>query len=333
MSGEDPILAALEAERAALDEALEAADSDGPPPAVAVVSPPFGGRDALTDHAVDRVDGPVDRRRLATPVDRDSVPRLPADGALLLENCQYLFRRRIDGFDPLDAFLDRLARREVPVVTGWNRYAWEYCRAISDVDELFTQVVDVGPLGTEGIRAVVTDAVGRPAFVDRDTAGRIRAVSLERAAIPLPGGRTAEIPHPRFNRAWVAVRLRRGGPPSIEREVYETIRRHSNGNPGVAVAIFDRSVRDGELAPSDVFDPPADLRLGDDAAVLLWIVVASEAVSRDALSESLVDGPVTVTLERLRARGLVSGDGDVITPAPAYLPAATAVLERKGLLW
>jgi hypothetical protein len=334
MAIDDPGVAGLEADRAALDAVVEDVDTDGPPPAVAVISPPFGGRDAVVDYVVDRVDGPVDRRRLRSPVDPDSVPAIPTDHPFVLEDCHYLYRRRIDGFAPLDEFLDRLARREVPAVTGWNWYAWDYCRAVRDVGELFTRTVEVGPLDTDGVEAVVLDRCDSPKFVDRDESSRIRAVSMANASLTLPGGRFVEIPYPRPNRAWLAVWLRRTEEPSLETEVFEKLRRRSNGNPGVATAIFERSVRDGEIAPSDVLDPPRDLELGDDAAFLLWIVVATEAVTRETLSEVMADDRhVAVQLERLRTRGLVTVEGDTVSPTPESLPAVTGELERKGLLW
>jgi hypothetical protein len=57
-------------------------------------------------------------------------------------------------------------------------------------------------------------------------------------------------------------------------------------------------------------------------------------VTRETLSEVMADDRhVAVQLERLRTRGLVTVEGDTVSPTPESLPAVTGELERKGLLW
>lgn len=302
---------------------------------VAVVSGPFGGRAALADAVAGRLDGAVERRRLEAVVSPDDVPALTDTEPLLLEDAQYLHTRRIGGFEPLDRFMERLARTDGLVVTTWNRFAWRYLAAVRDLDRPFTRVIDVPPLDAAGLRAVAADWFGpeRPAFVDRGSAGRIRTVSVETASIALPGGGSVAVPYPSPNPAWLAAWNRAVDDRSVETVVFEKLNRLAGGNPGVAAAIWERSYSDGEIAPGDLEALSLDRSLTDDEALLLWFVVSLEAVDRDVLAELRGIGRLDVTLEPLRADGLLAVDAGRVSIRAEAVPAAVAALDRKGMLW
>lgn len=319
----------------ALERVVEAYRVEGRGASLAVVSDPFGGRAALADAVCEQLDGAVERRRLEAVVPPDDVPDPTDAEPLVLEDAQYLHTRRIGGFEPLDRFTDRLARADGLVVTTWNRYAWRYLGAVRDLDRPFTRVVDVPPLDAAGLRAVAADWFGpeRPAFVDRGSAGRVRSFSLETASIDLPGGRSVAVPYPSPNPAWLAAWNRAVDDRSVETVVFEKLNRLAGGNPGVAAAIWERSYSDGEIAPGDLDALSLDRSLADDEALLLWAVVALEAVDGDVLAELPGVGRLHATLEPLRADGLVTVDAGRVSIRAEAVPAAVAALDRKGMLW
>lgn len=319
----------------AVERVVDAYRAEGRGASVAVVSGPFGGRAALADAVAERLDGAVERRRLEAVVPPGDVPELTDTEPLVLEDAQYLHVRRIGGFEPLDRFTERLARADGLVVTTWNRYAWRYLAAVRDLDRPFTRVIDVPPLDVAGLRAVAADWYGPepPAFVDRGSAGRIRTVSLETASIALPGGGSVAVPYPSPNPAWLAAWNRGVDDRFVETVVFEKLSRLAGGNPGVAAAIWERSESDGEIAPGDLEALSLDRSLTDDEALLLWVVVALEAVDRDVLVELPEIGRLDVTLEPLRADGLVAVDAARVSIRAEAVPAAVAALDRKGMLW
>ncbi|MEF8851977.1 MAG: hypothetical protein V5A44_02975 [Haloarculaceae archaeon] len=339
---------------------------DGVGSNVAVVSDPYAGRDSLLTYAESLLDGDVVRvdldpsaadgagPELPTPVtsadgtDRESADsdstatdsgsaadgESPRAGAVIVTNCHYLFERRIDGFAALDAFLDRIALSETLVITSWNRHAWSYLDAVRDVGDTFPTVVEIPRLDAEETATVIEAHYGPdlPVFVETGRAGRVKTVVFDAWRVGVRG-RSVAVPYPRPNPAWTASWSFTGEDEGIDAVVFEKLRRVSAGNPGVAIAVWEDSVEEGEIAPGyiEAFEP--DLTLDDDAAVLLWTLVAQESVRIDRLAALFEGRPVEAVIQGLVERGLVTVEGDRVTVPPRALHPAAAALERWGVLW
>jgi len=333
---------------------------------VAVVSDPYAGRDSLLAYAESLLDGEVVRVDLDPSAADGTGPELPdpgevtgasdtsgagdpsgtsevedgrsADdgaGALIVANCHYLFQRRIDGFAALDAFLDRIALSEALVVTSWNRYAWSYLDGVRDVGDTFPATVEIPPLDAEEIATVVEAHFGPdlPDIVDTGSAGRVKTVVFDSREVGLPRGRSVAVPYPKPNPAWTASWSVTGEDEGIEAVTFEKLRRVSVGNPGVAIAVWEESVTDGEIAPGYIEGFATDLELDDDAAAVLWTVVAQESVGIDRLSALFDRRPVEATVQKLVERGFVTLDDDRVMVPPRALHPAVVALERRGMLW
>jgi hypothetical protein len=334
---------------------------DGAGGNVAVVSEPYAGRDALLGYAQSLLEGEarwVDLGPGAVEGEGPDLPDGPAHpgtddeasderdsggdagpaeggtgaGALIAADCHYLFERRIDGFDALDAFVDRIALSEELVVTSWNRYAWSYLDAVRDIHDSFTTVVEIPPLDATEIETVVeTHHEELPTFVDRGSAGRVKTVVFDAATVPLPGRRSVDVPYPKPNPAWTASWTVADADESVRAVTFEKLRRVSNGNPGVALAVWADSLVDGEIAPGDVDAFDADATLDADIAPVLWSVLARESVAVDRLTTVYDDRPVETVLQDLVERGLVTVDGDRVAVAPRALHPVADALERRRL--
>lgn len=305
------------------------------PVTVAVVSDPFGGREAVIDALASRLDGPTERIQYESTVDPEDVPDPATVDTLVIEDAHYLYSRRIGGFEALREFIEGLVGSDTHVVTSWNRHSWHYLREIRGVDDLIDHCVMIPSLGVPELRDFLTARFGPdlPEFVDRGSAGRVKTFAVESAPISLPVGGTLEVPRPSVNPAWIASWSAPDEDRSIERVVYEKIARVAEGNPGVAEAIWERGVRDGELAPGDIEDPAVDSTLDDDAVFLLWNLAAFESLGRESLHEVVGTGQLDARIHELAARDLISVDGDRASLVPHALPATVSVLEREGLLW
>ena len=256
-------------------------------------------------------------------------------GALVVSDCHHLFDRHIDGFEALDAFFQRLALSDPLVVTSWNRHAWSYLDVVRDVGDSFPVTVEIPPLDADELRTVIEAHSGPdlPDVVDTGQAGRIEEVVFDRCPLPLPGGRSVGIPYPKPNTAWLAARSVSGTEESVEAVVFERLRRVARGNPGVAKAAWERAVTDGEIAPSYIEAPPSGLSLDDDAAFLLWTVVAVESARIDRLDDLFEGRPVEATLQALVEQGLVTVQDRTVAVAPGTLPVAVDSFERRRLVW
>jgi hypothetical protein len=307
-----------------VDDVLSAADG-----AVAVVSDPFFDRDAVLDHACRTLD--ASRVRLGPAAEARSVPAFD-DGPLVVGDCHHLYARRIGGFDPLDRFLDRLASASERVVTSWNRYSWNYLSAVRDLDDAFRHVVTLPSLSAERIAATIRDRHGTlPAF-EESPGGGASPITTATYAVPLPRRDPAAIRLPvvdvDYVTAWFGDRDR----PEPEALAFQRLARLSDGNPGVAAAVWDACVDGDAVTPADLVLPVERADPGDDAAAVLGVVVAKGAVTREELRAVVPGASLDRALGALVDRGFVER-GEVVTLRPAGLPSALALLGRRRWLW
>lgn len=309
---------------------------DGTTTNVAVVSEPYAGREALLDYAEELLSA-VTRVRLTEAV-TDDPPAVPDEGALLIDGCHYLYRRCIGGFDVLDGFLERIAASDTLVVTAWNRYSWSYLAAARDVGDSFPTVVEIPRLDDRQLHRVIDERFGPdlPRFVQTDDAGRIKTVEWERRPVRVVGEARVAVPLPTLNVEYLATWFEDEG--TVERVVFERLRRLSHGNPGIATTLWERSVREEDgvatLAPAYLDDPVAEFAIrDDDRAAVLWAIVANESVSRATLNAVTYDVSVDKELQLLAQRGVVEIDGDTVRVSPCGLHPAVDALERRRFLW
>jgi hypothetical protein len=333
LTASDLRAAGLEEPFAAVEEAVEG-HLDGSRANVAVVADPFAGRATLLDHVEQRLGAATARTTLSEPVLGETAP-LDAAAAevVLVDDCQYLYTRQVGGFDPLDDFLERTARSSALYVTAWNRYAWSYVSAVRDVEDAFSVVVRVPPLDAEGVRSLITSVYGPelPAFVETEVDDRVKTVDVGRGSLSV-AGRSVPAPRVEFNPEYLAA-WGDTDAGDAEAVVFEKLTELSDGNPGVAAALWERSVRDGEIAPEYVTEVDRALDVDDDEAFVLEVLLAKERVDRTVLSEVLATVPVERSLGGLVERGLLAVDGDDILLEPELLHATVEHLRGQRFVW
>lgn len=302
---------------------------------IAVVADPFAGREVLLDYAQQRLETDAARIRLSSVVADGSPVDLPESDVVIVDNCQYLFRREIGGYDVLEQFLEEIAMSDTLYITGWNRYAWDYLAAVRDVDRSFPVQVRIPVLDAGEVEQLIhTHHKGRlPTFKLTSKDGRIKTVNLVRHPIRLWGARSVEVPIPRPNPEWISSWPVLGDNKSIEAVVFEKIRRVAHGNPGVATTVWDDSVTSDEIAPAYVRDPVEEITVDDDQAFMLSVVVSMESIERDALAALVGSDTIEKKLHPLVEEGVVDVADGRVSITPMGLHQAVAELQRRRLLW
>lgn len=310
-----------------LDDALADADAT-----VAVVAPPFAGRESVLDRAADALDAPT--RVQFGPDGNSAIP--DRDGPLLLDDCHHCYARRIGGFDPLDRFLDRLASSSGRIVTSWNRYSWNYLDAVRDISGTFGHVFTVSPLSADELTDVLrstTDAWPTFEFPADGDASLFTPTEYQ-VPIPFSSREPRSVRLPTIDVDYVAGWLRGGESPTAEELAVTRLTRLTDGNQGVATSIWDRCV-DGRdtVTPDDVTLPiERGLDLADGAARVLGVLVPKERITRAELATIVPDVSLARALRSLVDYGFVTAD-DPIRLRPGGLPSAIDVLERRRWLW
>lgn len=299
----------------ALETALESAE--GP---IAVVGAPFAGRSRVLDRAEQLLD--ATRTRFEPTADHEKLTDGLGDGPLIVGDCQHLYDRQIGGFEPLSVALDELAGTTEPVVTGWNAHAWSYLDAVRDVGDVFTDQFLVRKLPSEDIASFVkSQSSSLPAFRhdERDNVVTVRERSVGK------GDRT--VPVPVVDRDRLRAIFETTDDP--ETAFFERFTAVSGGNPGVALALWERTKESSEIRPSDIDPPSIDL---DHAGAFLLRIVLSEGVVDTATLTERFGARGRRALGRLDRAGIVTRAERSVRLEPAGVPAAVALTERRRIL-
>jgi len=328
-------------EAAGVDQPFEALQDavqhhvDGWSPNLAVISEPFAGRDLLMDYVEEILEAPAERVTFDGVRDGD-LPDIDGHEVVLLDDCQYLYTREIGGFERLDRFLEEISASDAFVVASWNRYAWDYLAAVRDVDDVFSTTVAVPTLTAEQMAALLTSNDGdSPAFVQTGAAGRVKTIGFDRRQLDLPGSRSFELPVPELNLEYLASRSlsKDDDVEDVEAVVFQKIAQLSNGNPGVATAVWERGIRDGEIAPAYVEEVDQTLDIDDDEAFVLEVLLAKGTMARSTLDAVLENIPVHRALQSLHEQGVLEIDEEFATIDPEYLYAVDNHLTGRRLIW
>lgn len=305
--------AALLEDIEAFETALEA--GGGP---IAVVGAPFAGRRRVLEHASDILD--VTSTRLDPSADHETPI---GEGLLVVDDCQHLYDRRVGGFEPLTDALDALAGISTPVVTGWNAHSWSYLDAVRHVEDVFAHVFSVRKLPSDELASFVLErSATLPTFRHDDPDNDLLTVK-ERSV----GNGGLTVPVPVVDRD----RLRALFEAAVEPEtaVFNRLTDAADGNPGVALALWERGRSGGEMRPSDVDSPTVDL--DHRGAFLLRIVLSQGVVDERALADR-VGNALERPLGRLDRADIVTRADGTVSLDPVGVPAAVAVSEQWRVL-
>lgn len=305
---------------------MDAIDRDGPG-AVAVTSPSPEGRRAVLGRVADHLEGGVERIDLR---DQDTLPGLPSGGVVVIEDCQVLYERRIDGFDALDAFLRELVRSDAVVVMGWNRYAWQYVRQVHDVGRVVRGVVEVPDLSREQVQALLTERGGLEGIEildDRDRSSRIFDIEWRDVTV---AGSEQRLPVPRVD---LSMLRSDGADEGAEEAVMRRVREVSGGIPGVVDRAWERGMQDGTVTYGALEQVEIGVDIDTLTARVLYTLLTNERIGVDHLGRLIGSEGVRQVLYRLEDDGIVVRGETGAMISPAALPAVIDALDRRRLLW
>jgi hypothetical protein len=316
---------------------LAASISGSPPegrPNVAVVSPPLAGRDRVLDYAAEQAPSTTDRVRFSSiSTDSNVFDGLGSD-IQLMDNCQFLYRRRIGGFDVLDTVLDEIVRSDTVVVSSWNSYAWDYLVDVKSIDRVFPVQIELPALTPAQTAALITTTYDTDGlrFVDDRDPDSGSPLEMTTYDVAIGTDRSITVPLPTLNRTVVRSWRTADEAVDIRDLIFERIAARSNGNPGVAKAIWEQSVDNGTISLTDIEEPPRDIELTDVEAFALRILLTKERLAPDVLASIINESAIDRILQSLVQQHLVERDGGQVTIRPMALSTIVTELDRRRLL-
>ena len=324
-AGLDEQLTAL---RGAVTNGLDSDESN-----IAVVAEPFGCRDRFLDHIEREFPSRTGRVSISNAA-IDTLPSFPDTDIVLVDDCQLLYQRDIGGFDTLDEFIEEMASRETVFVTAWNRYAWSYLTAVTALGSLFPHPILIPRLDASQVGELLESYHDdSPTFADVDDTQRVKTLDIELESTTLAGV-SVPMPDVRVNPEYILPQSRTDAETDIEAVVYQTIATLSAGTPRVAVDLWERSIRDGTIAPAYVKEVDESLAIDRDTAFVLELVLTNEAIANETIANICPDTHLQQAIQTLRTNNLVTVDQDgIVQLEPTRLYSTVTHLQRRQLVW
>jgi hypothetical protein len=329
-----------------IEEAIEKPDSV-PRSNIAIIAEPFSGRSKLLykiSELCRERESKIFFSRLVS--DENFLHILEKSGDIVLvDNCQLLYSRKIGGFEKLDLFLNTVASSKKLFIITWNQFSWNYLRFVYPLESIFAVRIELPRLGLEDLKKMVmATCEWQMTFTEDEKTKKEERLGLTEFPVDIgPFKRTFRVPVPRIDYSVLKSRFpakigssEQKDETPVEDTVFQQLKDASEGNPGVAKAIWKRSVprAEGTITPGDIIKPQYKIDLNYDQAFLLYIILCMECVNIEEL-KGIIDPNANVNrfVHDLERTGLISVENELLSIMPEALHSIESYLKSVRLVW
>ena len=315
--------------------------ASGAPSHIAIVAEPMAGRTTIVAEIRRLYGDRVHYMPLDFLLKQSNLPdfsALPYD-IILIDNCQFLTTRVIGGFDVLDTFLRTQITSKKIIITTWNTYSWQYLSSVMNIDAYFPTIVMLNKMDMPVLKQVILtrSKSGEILFADDGTAERSIFFSVIHRTVRLPFTATEiSIPWIKLNFTVMLHRLPRKKRVQISLEdiIFEKINRIAQGNVGVAILLWDMSLKDNVISLSAITETPYSISLDTNESFILSVILSMESLhAKDLSAIAGSEMDIERVLYRLVQQGLIRDDAGYYCIEPFALGPVTDYLKKTRRLW
>lgn len=246
--------------------------------------------------------------------------------------------RKIGGFDVLEYFLNLVSNPAILFITTWNLYSWKYLDEVLNIGKFFPVQINLPKFTASQIKESILSGYKNDEIIF------VRDIEFEKEKIinfmkyPVsikPWKKTIALPYFRINYDILKLRLsKKEERITSEDIIFEKIHRISNGNPGVAKIVWQKSLEYPAVKPGNVKDEYFDVELDYNEAFILNLILSMKSIKNDDLSE--IAGPdfqVGKIIFRLSKQGLIAAKDASCIIRPEALKRVIEFLKKLRLVW
>jgi len=313
----------------------------GAPSHIAVVAEPMYGRTRIVNE-IRRIYGDrvhyLSFESIISPSTLPDFSSIDSD-IIVIDNCQFLATRRIGGFETLDLFLRRQITSKKLFITTWNAHSWHYLSAVMHLDAYFPTIVILPRMDTPLLKQVIMarHKPGEIRFSDQGTAERSMFFSLIHRSIRLPFmKKEITVPWLKLNFTVMLRKIPRKKRVQVSTEdvIFEKINRIAQGNPGVAILLWETSLNNNTLSLSAINEIPYTISLDPDESFILSIILSMESLhAKDLAAITGSEMDIERVLYRLVQQNLIEDHAGYYGILPFALGPVTDYLRKTRRLW
>lgn len=305
---------------------------------IAIISESLAGKEDFATKIECVYSGRTTRIRLRSFVDDISVlSNLPESDIYIIENCHFLARRRIDGFHVLHQFIDLVSKNQHIWVTTWNVHSWKYLAAVQGIHSLFPVQISLPQKNYQTLRDFILSQYKSSVFYVIDT-------PVPRRLLMIRKNKKVEIPffHTTYSFSYYSVRFRLllaillGKSHEVEPDelIFQRLAQISNGNPGIALQIWEKSLDAWEIRMSAMSPVSLNSGLNPDTYYILSLILSLENVTiQDLKSITPIEINLNLVLSHLEEGKLIQIKDESVAIEPLALTGITNELKKLRMVW
>lgn len=307
---------------------------------VAIISEPFAGRTTVVDQIEKMNPHKVTKLSLSSIINNmDEIhPFEQSRRIVLIDDAQFLYTRKIGGFNVLERFLKSVLSSNNLFITSWNLYSWNYLDEVINIGKYFPVQIKLSKLNANQIKecTLLKYKAGEIKFEKDIEFEKEKIIESRKYPVSIKLlEKTINIPYYKINYRLLKVRLlRKEERVAIEDIIFEKLFRVSNGNPGVAKVVWKKSLEYPIIKPSKIKENSFNIELDYNESFILNIILSMKSIKNEELSE--IAGPdfqIEKIIFRLAKQELITINEGTCTIKPEALKSIVDFLKKLRLVW
>jgi hypothetical protein len=307
---------------------------------IAIIAEPFAGKTAFIEEVDSKNLHKTTMLSLTAMVKHKDEITLPEQSRMIviIDDCQFLYSRRIGGFDILMDFLNTVSAADHLFITTWNVYSWDYLEQVVTIGKYFPIQIRLPKFTPSTIKEYILSeyAPGEIEFKKDTEEKKEKIVNFTRYPVTIkPLKISFTINLLKINYSLLKSRLyRKEEIIAIEDIIFDKINHFSRGNPGLAKILWHKSLEYPVIKPSYIKDFSVNIDLDYDESFILGIILAMKVIWKEELNEIVGDEfQVDEIVYRLLEQGLISVDDGMCSINPEALPNIVEFLKKSRIVW
>jgi len=307
---------------------------------IAIIGEPFIGKTTFIDSIEKLNPQKVTRLSFLSVVKNIEDIKIPQDSKriVIIDDCNFLYERKIGGFDNLEYFLKYIVSSSNLFITTWNIYSWNYLEEVISIGDFFPVQIKIPKFTRDQIKECILSRYKEKEikFEEDVEFEKEKVIESRKYQVSIkPLEKPINIPYFRINYGLLKIRLlKKEEKFAIEDIIFEKIHRISNGNPGVTKILWQRSLEYPTIKPSKIKEESFNIDLDYNESFVLNIILSMKYIRKEDLSEIVGhDFQIEKIIFLLSKQGLISIEDGVCGVKPIALKSIAEFLKKLRLVW
>jgi len=306
---------------------------------IAIIAEPFAGKTSILDIIEKENSHLISRVPVSSIINNKGKLTIASlNKIVMIDNCHFLYLRKIGGFGVLEAFLNTIsASYDHLFITAWNLFSWNYLESAVNIGKYIPSRINLPKLNDNEIKECILSAYepGEITFVNDADVNKEKIIHVVRHPVVIkPLHKTFNMVFIRIDFAILKTKFHKTEDEiATEDLIFKKINRISNGNPGIAKAIWEKNLAypTVKLSQFEHFSYTIDLDYHE--SFIMSIILAMRMVTKESLSNMGDDSHIDVILFRLFEQGLIGIDNGTCSIKPEAMRNSVELLHKLRLVW